>query len=249
MHIISGSADNTIQVWDAGTGDGIVRPLEGHTYRINSVTFSPDGKYIALGSYDKKNPSLGCEDRKMCCRAIRVTLMALQHILDIVIGSTLLHSHRTAGAKHIASGFANNTIRIWDAETGDVVGPLNGHAGRVDSVAFSQDGKHVVSGSYDHTIRVWDARNGVFAVGPLKGNTDVVKSVAFSQNDKHIISGSGVFPVGDDDLTGNFTDRSRLKGGWIHNSSLKLGTILEPPRIVLAKKQLRDCSRFSFGTS
>jgi len=93
--------------------------------------------------------------------------------------------------KRIVSGSYDQTIRVWDAETGEVVvGPLEGHTNSVKSVAFSQDGKRIVSGSRDHTIRVWDAETGEVVVGPLEGHTNSVNSVAFSQDGKHIVSGS-----------------------------------------------------------
>ena len=41
----------------------------------------------------------------------------------------------------IASGSSINTIRLWDAETGDAIGkPLEGHSRSANSVAFSSDG-------------------------------------------------------------------------------------------------------------
>jgi WD40 repeat protein len=93
--------------------------------------------------------------------------------------------------KRIVSGSSDNTIRVWDAETGEVVvGPLEGHTAWVNSVAFSQDGKRIVSGSSDNTIRVWDAETGEAVVGPLGGHTNWVNSVAFSQDGKRIVSGS-----------------------------------------------------------
>ena len=56
---------------------------------------------------------------------------------------------------HIVSGSSDNTIRIWDAETGAVVGePLKGHTAGVLSVAYSLDGRHIVSGSYDVTAQI-----------------------------------------------------------------------------------------------
>jgi WD40 repeat protein len=62
----------------------------------------------------------------------------------------------------IASGSGDNTIRVWDARTGEaVMEPIQGHTKWVSSVAFSPDGAHIVSGSSDNTIRVWDARTGV----------------------------------------------------------------------------------------
>ena len=54
---------------------------------------------------------------------------------------------------HIVSGPSDKTIRIWDAETGTVVGePLRGHGGSVRSVAYSPNGQQIISGSLDGTI-------------------------------------------------------------------------------------------------
>jgi len=52
-HIISGSLDNTIQIWNAETSSVVGRPLEGHTGSVWSVAYSPDGWYIISGSSDK----------------------------------------------------------------------------------------------------------------------------------------------------------------------------------------------------
>src|SRR5258708_28507838 len=63
--------------------------------------------------------------------------------------------------RYIISGSLDRTIRIWDVETGAVVGePLVGHTGAVLSVAYSPDGHHIASGSRDQTIRIWDGRTG-----------------------------------------------------------------------------------------
>ena len=54
---------------------------------------------------------------------------------------------------HVVIGSRDKTIRIWDAESGAVVGePLTGHTGWVYSVAYSPDGHHIISGSGDRTI-------------------------------------------------------------------------------------------------
>jgi WD40 repeat protein len=44
--------DHTIHVWDAGEGRTVSRSFKGHTNDVNSVAFSPDGKYIICGSRD-----------------------------------------------------------------------------------------------------------------------------------------------------------------------------------------------------
>jgi WD40 repeat protein len=52
-HIVSGSDDKTIRIWDARTGEEVMKPLKGHTDCIASVGFSPDGTHIVSGSYDR----------------------------------------------------------------------------------------------------------------------------------------------------------------------------------------------------
>src|SRR5260221_515369 len=54
---------------------------------------------------------------------------------------------------YIISGSSDNTIRMWDAETGSAESKLlEGHADWVLCVAYSPDGRHIVSGSPDKTI-------------------------------------------------------------------------------------------------
>ena len=95
--------------------------------------------------------------------------------------------------RRIAAGLTDRSVRIWDAETGILVGgPLRGHNDWVRSVAFSSDGMRIVSGSEDKTIRIWDAETGRPVGEPLLGHGRQVASVAFSPDpeSKLIVSGS-----------------------------------------------------------
>jgi len=91
----------------------------------------------------------------------------------------------------VVTGSSDKSIRIWDAESGIVVGePLIGHHGGVTSVAYSPDGCHIISGSTDRTIRIWDAEAGASVGRPLEGHTNGVLSVAYSPDGRYIIFGS-----------------------------------------------------------
>ena len=52
-HIVSGSRDNTIRVWNATTGQCVAGPLKGHTDWVTCVAYSPDGNKIVSGFGDK----------------------------------------------------------------------------------------------------------------------------------------------------------------------------------------------------
>ena len=96
----------------------------------------------------------------------------------------------------VVTGSGDKTIRIWDPESGAIVGePLTGHNEGVTSVAYSPDGRHIISGSDDSTIRTWDAETGAPVGDPLEGHIDWVRSVAYSPDGRHIISGSEDYTI------------------------------------------------------
>ncbi|KAF4767108.1 hypothetical protein N7455_011603 [Penicillium solitum] len=53
--LASGFRDNTVQLWDTATGS-LQQTLEGHSDSVCSVTFSPDGRLLASGSYETVQP-------------------------------------------------------------------------------------------------------------------------------------------------------------------------------------------------
>lgn len=59
----------------------------------------------------------------------------------------------------VASGSDDETIRMWDVQTGQCEHTLQGHS-EVTSMVFTPDGSRVVSRSHDDTVRVWDLDSG-----------------------------------------------------------------------------------------
>src|SRR3989304_684981 len=60
----------------------------------------------------------------------------------------------------IVSGSGDHSIKIWNAETGELIRTLLGHTNSVHSVCFSSDNKRIVSGSDDGNIKIWNAETG-----------------------------------------------------------------------------------------
>jgi WD40 repeat protein len=72
----------------------------------------------------------------------------------------------------IASGSDDKTVRVWDANSGQLVqGPFR-HNNWVDFVAFSPDGTKIISGIRNEGVCVWDTTSGALLAGPSYQHTE-----------------------------------------------------------------------------
>ena len=85
------------------------------------------------------------------------------------------------------SGSSDNTLRVWDLNSGQCIAILQDHAASVNSVALSADGFRAISGSSDNTLRVWDLNSGQ-CIAILQGHADSVNSVALSADGLRALS-------------------------------------------------------------
>ncbi len=59
----SGSWDNTVKLWSVEKQKEVTT-LHGHSLFVNSVAFSPDGRYLASGSWDNTTKLWSVESQK-----------------------------------------------------------------------------------------------------------------------------------------------------------------------------------------
>jgi WD40 repeat protein len=157
---------------------GAIATLHGHTETVYSIAFSPDGRHVLTGSFDKSlklwDTATGKEFRSFGGPAGHQNL-----VLSVAF---------SPDARMLASGGADNTVRIWESP---VAGPLRefAHASALGGVIVSPDGARVAGSGADGTVLVWNAADGkqlfkVSAAAP-------VKSLVLSSNGQLLATGSG----------------------------------------------------------
>jgi len=152
-----------------------IQVLFVNAYCSNSVSFSPDGKYIASGNED------GTVDLwNVSCASYFKTFKGHLGAINFISFSP--------DGRYIAGGSDDKTIKLWDVDTGSLVKTFKGYSDTVTSISFSPDGKYIAGGSLDGTIKLWDIKDGscikTIKAYPREG----VTSISFSPQGKYIAS-------------------------------------------------------------
>jgi WD40 repeat protein len=186
-HVITASLDRTARIWEVEGGRPVGAPLR-HRGPVRSVAFSPDGRTVLTGSNDG---------------AAQVWEVASQKPL----GEPLRHegwvqqvAFRPDGDVAITAGQGNNTVRLWDLRTGQVLGePIPYHPGRRDNRAAwwfvcSADGALILTtGSWrsgrQECARAWDATKGR-PLGPPLCHDDAIRALGLSGDGRVAVIGS-----------------------------------------------------------
>jgi WD40 repeat protein len=189
---VAASRGNQIHVYDAGSGtyvrslidDKLVGPdnkpvKAAHLSLVESLVWSPDGKYIASGSYQEINlwdGKTGAFVRKIGGFSERVMCLAFSN-----------------DSKLLAAGGGAPTqegeLKIIDVATGKVIQDIknNVHSDTVFGVAFSPDKKTLASCGADKFVKTFEVPSGKF-LKAFEGHTHHVLGVGWSTDGKLIAS-------------------------------------------------------------
>jgi WD40 repeat protein len=95
----------------------------------------------------------------------------------------------------LASGSNDNTVKIWDAHSRELIRTLEGHTAPVRGVAFSPDGKTLATGDEDGNLKFWNPQNG--ALLRQWARLDLgVRGLAFSPNGQYFAAACGIRGTG-----------------------------------------------------
>jgi len=163
------ATNKAIHVWDLATG----KELRAFPQPARSVSLSPDGKLLAVGS--DSGPI---------------------KLLDPATGKTIreleLKSHPwqvafSPDGKHLAAiCWSECAIRLWDVAAGRPLHSESGHRAPINALSLSADGKRLASASRDGAIKVWDlpGRKEVHGI-----RTSSLTGIALSPDGKVLAAG------------------------------------------------------------
>jgi WD40 repeat protein len=133
------------------------RVLRGDDGPLDSVAFSPDGRFVLTGADDGTSCLWSTDSgrlvRKFISRRGPIGYVALNPRSGTVLTVS-------------GDGYAS----LWNENTGGLVADLSANGERVAQSEYSLDGSRIVTACSDGFVRIWNARTGALKHGIKCGN-------------------------------------------------------------------------------
>jgi WD40 repeat protein/serine/threonine protein kinase len=120
----------------------LLKKLKRSTNNIDSLAYSPDGRFLFVGSAEKV--------------LYQWDLAKETIVRQIPVGDFPRSLAVHPDGKHIFTGGYEGGVVMWSLDGGRPVQEFDGHAKSVESLAVSPNGKRLLSASPDGFARLWD---------------------------------------------------------------------------------------------
>ena len=152
--------------------------LTGHSARVWTLAFAPDGRHLAMATGDWGSPA----------RSGKVHLWDLDKpTAPTVVAQDIPLAFAVAfspDGKTLAYGGWGDAIALYDIAAGRVRATCLGHTDNARFLAYSPDGSILASASWDKTVRFWDPGTGSQQGEPIGPAVHAVNSLSFSPDGK-----------------------------------------------------------------
>ena len=174
-----------IELHDLSSGE-LRRTLEGHSTVVQAVDFSPDGKILASGCWDKTvnlwDVATGELIHTLTGHGYGVTAVTF-------VPQPKADKPDTTEEPLLVSADYDGGIKLWRAASGQLVRTFAADRYPVFALVVSPDGKTLVEGSGNGSIKSWKLPSGRYLTS-FSGHADAVTTLAISSDGKTLASGS-----------------------------------------------------------
>ena len=190
-YLATGSWDKSVVLWDVSSPENMravdtLRELGPHD-EVTSLAFSPDGKFLISGEATGKMHLWNIQDPSSAEWLQEIPAQHTQEVSSIAFDPL--------GGGKFASASDDKTVVLWDwdpaSDSITKVAVLEGHTGRVRSIAFNEGGTILASAGYDDTVILWGVQTGE-RIGPaLLGHQGTINTIFFGRDETTDILLSG----------------------------------------------------------
>jgi len=222
-----------VKLWDIHTGE-CRRTFLGHNNWVWSVAFSSlpptpltkesEGGSLASGSGDSSIKLWDIRTGQCRCTLEGHTSRVWSVAFSPIPPTTLSKGEE---GEILASASSDQTVKLWDVQTGACRHTLQGHTNLVWSVAFSPDGRTLASGSQDETIKLWDVQTGqslktLRADRPYEG-MNIIEATGLTAAQKSALKALGAI---EDRGAEKDKDRGKWRESQLSSSESRVSTLL-----------------------
>jgi WD40 repeat protein len=177
--------EGEVFLWDVGSSEPYLR-LNDTVGFPQGLAFSPDGRRLAANDCGLVEVVGQCVEG-----AIQLWELPSGRALDELVGHTAFvwNIAFSPDGETLASASADNTIILWDLQSGQPIGQrLTNHGGPVRRLTFSPHGSLLASSGFDNLVFLWDVATGQALGGPLAVHPNNVLGLTFSPDGKTLAS-------------------------------------------------------------
>lgn len=143
--LLSGSADNTVKIWDVYHQKELLRTYIGHTKAVSDITFNASGTQFLSASYDRMI-KLWDTETGTCIN--RFTTGKTPHVIKF--NPSPEHSNE------FLAGMSDRKIIQFDVRTREVVQEYDHHLAAINTITFCDENRRFITTSDDKSLRAWD---------------------------------------------------------------------------------------------
>jgi WD40 repeat protein/serine/threonine protein kinase len=181
--LASVGSDRLVRIWDVASGCQ-VRSLGVPSAHVLCLAYSPDGRYLACGSW------WGGGGVQVWDANTFEPLFLLRGDQEVVTSLAF-----SPDGRMLATSSPDTVIRLWDLSTRTVLTSLRGHTRNVTNILFSPNGRYLATTTKNHVesdkseVFLWDLTEQRVHCR-LQGHSAPVQGIAFSPDSRRLVTAS-----------------------------------------------------------